>query len=66
MQEKQVTIGDRHLSYQTFFSIGTQNPIEQAEPIRFLKHNGSFYVKLVVGYPKKEDERKNYQDKFSK
>jgi MoxR-like ATPase len=59
MQEKQVTIGDTtHKLAQPFLVLATQNPIEQEGTYPLPEAQvDRFMLKVVVGYPKKEDEK---------
>ncbi|MBI3298321.1 MAG: MoxR family ATPase [Elusimicrobia bacterium] len=59
MQERQVTIGDEtHLLPQLFMVLATQNPIEQEGTYPLPEAQlDRFMLKLVVTYPKREEER---------
>ena len=59
MQEKQVTIGDKtFLLPQPFLVMATQNPIEQEGTYPLPEAQvDRFMLKVIVGYPKKEEER---------
>ncbi len=60
MQEKQVTIGDQTFKLPNpFLVLATQNPIEQegTYPLPEAQMD-RFMLKIVIGYPTKEDERK--------
>jgi MoxR-like ATPase len=60
MQEKQVTIGDQTFALPNpFLVLATQNPIEQegTYPLPEAQMD-RFMLKVVIGYPSKEDERK--------
>lgn len=60
MQEKQVTIGDQTFALPNpFLVLATQNPIEQegTYPLPEAQMD-RFMLKVVIGYPTKEDERK--------
>jgi MoxR-like ATPase len=60
MQEKQVTIGDQTFKLPNpFLVLATQNPIEQegTYPLPEAQMD-RFMLKVVIGYPTKEDERK--------
>src|SRR6201986_1108181 len=60
MQEKQVTIGDQTFKLPNpFLVLATQNPIEQegTYPLPEAQMD-RFMLKIVIGYPSKEDERK--------
>ncbi len=60
MQEKQVTIGDQTFKLPNpFLVLATQNPIEQEGTYPLPEAQvDRFMLKVVVGYPNKEDERK--------
>ncbi len=63
MQEKQVTIGDQTFKLPNpFLVLATQNPIEQegTYPLPEAQMD-RFMLKVVIGYPTKEDERKIIQ-----
>jgi MoxR-like ATPase len=60
MQEKQVTIGDQTFKLPTpFLVLATQNPIEQegTYPLPEAQMD-RFMLKVVIGYPNKEEERR--------
>lgn len=60
MQEKQVTIGDQTFPLPNpFLVLATQNPVEQegTYPLPEAQMD-RFMLKVVIGYPTKEDERK--------
>ncbi len=60
MQEKQVTIGDQTFQLPNpFLVLATQNPIEQegTYPLPEAQMD-RFMLKVVIGYPSKEEERK--------
>ena len=59
MQEKQVTIGDKTFPLpQPFLVMATQNPIEQEGTYPLPEAPvDRFMLKVIVGYPKKEEER---------
>lgn len=60
MQEKQVTIGDQTFKLPNpFLVLATQNPVEQegTYPLPEAQMD-RFMLKVVIGYPSKEDERK--------
>lgn len=60
MQEKQVTIGDQTFPLPNpFLVLATQNPIEQegTYPLPEAQMD-RFMLKVVIGYPTKEEERK--------
>ena len=60
MQERQVTIGDQTFSLpKPFLVLATQNPIEQEGTYPLPEAQvDRFMLKLVIGYPKKEDEKR--------
>jgi MoxR-like ATPase len=60
MQERQVTIGDTTYAFdEPFLVLATQNPIEQEGTYPLPEAQvDRFMLKVVVGYPSKEDERK--------
>ncbi len=60
MQERQVTIGGTTYSFEEpFLILATQNPIEQEGTYPLPEAQiDRFMLKIVVGYPSKEDERK--------
>ena len=60
MQEKQVTIGDQTFKLPNpFLVLATQNPVEQegTYPLPEAQMD-RFMLKVVIGYPSKEEERK--------
>jgi MoxR-like ATPase len=59
MQEKQVTIGDSTFELQEpFLVLATQNPIEQEGTYPLPEAQvDRFMLKVVIGYPSKEDEK---------
>ena len=59
MQERQVTIGDETFPLpQPFLVMATQNPIEQEGTYPLPEAQvDRFMLKVVVGYPKKDEER---------
>lgn len=60
MQEKQVTIGEQTFQLPNpFLVLATQNPVEQegTYPLPEAQMD-RFMLKVVIGYPTKEDERK--------
>ncbi len=60
MQEKQVTIGDQTFPLPNpFLVLATQNPVEQegTYPLPEAQMD-RFMLKVVIGYPSKEEERK--------
>ncbi|MCA9504624.1 MAG: MoxR family ATPase [Myxococcales bacterium] len=60
MQERQVTIGDTTYRFEEpFLVLATQNPIEQEGTYPLPEAQvDRFMLKVVVGYPTKEEERK--------
>ena len=60
MQEKQVTIGDETFKLPNpFLVLATQNPVEQEGTYTLPEAQvDRFMLKVVIGYPTKEDERK--------
>lgn len=70
MQERQVTIGDRTYPLEEpFLVMATQNPIEQEGTYPLPEAQvDRFMLKVVIGYPKKEEERmiirENMEKKF--
>lgn len=60
MQEKQVTIGDTTFPLpQPFLVLATQNPIEQEGTYPLPEAQvDRFMLKVVIGYPSKEEEKK--------
>ncbi|HWK57744.1 MAG TPA: AAA family ATPase [Parapedobacter sp.] len=60
MQERQVTIGDQTFPLPApFLVLATQNPIEQEGTYPLPEAQvDRFMLKLVIGYPKKEDEKR--------
>ena len=60
MQERQVTIGgDTYLLEEPFLVLATQNPIEQEGTYPLPEAQiDRFMLKVKVGYPSKEEERK--------
>ena len=60
MQERQVTIGGTTFEFEEpFLVLATQNPIEQEGTYPLPEAQiDRFMLKVVVGYPSKEDERK--------
>ena len=60
MQERQVTIGEQTFPLPSpFLVLATQNPIEQEGTYPLPEAQvDRFMLKLVVGYPKKEDEKR--------
>lgn len=70
MQERQVTIGDQTFSLEEpFLVMATQNPIEQEGTYPLPEAQvDRFMLKVVIGYPEKEEEKKilrqNIQNEF--
>jgi MoxR-like ATPase len=67
MQEKQVTIGDQTFKLPNpFLVLATQNPVEQegTYPLPEAQMD-RFMLKIVIGYPNKEEERKIIQSNIS-
>jgi MoxR-like ATPase len=60
MQERQVTIGDQTFKLpQPFLVLATQNPVEQEGTYPLPEAQvDRFMLKVVIGYPSKEEERK--------
>lgn len=60
MQEKQVTIGDETFRLPNpFLVLATQNPVEQEGTYPLPEAQvDRFMLKVVIGYPQKEDEKK--------
>src|ERR1039458_7780208 len=60
MQERQVTIGDETFTLpEPFLVLATQNPIEQEGTYPLPEAQvDRFMLKVVIGYPTKEDEKK--------
>lgn len=60
MQERQVTIGDQTFKLpEPFLVLATQNPVEQEGTYPLPEAQvDRFMLKVVIGYPNKEDERK--------
>jgi MoxR-like ATPase len=68
MQEKQVTIGDQTFKLPNpFLVLATQNPVEQEGTYPLPEAQvDRFMLKVVIGYPTKEDERKIIASNISK
>jgi MoxR-like ATPase len=72
MQERQVTIGDTTFNLEEpFLVLATQNPIEQEGTYPLPEAQvDRFMLKVVIGYPTKEDEkliiRQNISNDFAK
>src|SRR5882757_1906855 len=60
MQERQVTIGDETFKLpEPFLVLATQNPVEQEGTYTLPEAQvDRFMLKVVIGYPNKEDEKK--------
>lgn len=60
MQERQVTIGDKTFKLpEPFLVLATQNPVEQEGTYPLPEAQvDRFLLKVVIGYPKKEEEQK--------
>ena len=60
MQERQITIGDQTFKLpEPFLVLATQNPIEQEGTYPLPEAQvDRFMLKIVIGYPTKEDEKK--------
>ena len=60
MQERQVTIGDQTFKLpEPFLVLATQNPVEQEGTYPLPEAQvDRFMLKVVIGYPTKEDEKK--------
>jgi len=60
MQERQVTIGDQTFKLpEPFLVLATQNPVEQEGTYPLPEAQvDRFMMKIVLGYPNKEDEKK--------
>ena len=60
MQERQITIGDTTYKLpEPFLVLATQNPVEQEGTYPLPEAQvDRFMLKVVIGYPSKEDERK--------
>src|SRR5471030_3432088 len=67
MQERQVTIGDNTFPLPTpFLVLATQNPIEQEGTYPLPEAQvDRFMLKVVIGYPSKEDEKKIIRSNIS-
>lgn len=67
MQERQVTIGDQTFSLpEPFLVLATQNPIEQEGTYPLPEAQvDRFMLKIVIGYPSKEDEKKIIRQNIS-
>jgi len=60
MQERQVTIGDQTFKLpEPFLVLATQNPVEQEGTYQLPEAQvDRFMLKVVIGYPSKEEEKK--------
>ncbi|GAB3935670.1 AAA family ATPase [Mucilaginibacter myungsuensis] len=67
MQEKQVTIGDTTYPLPTpFLVLATQNPLEQEGTYPLPEAQlDRFMLKVVIGYPNKEDEKRIVRSNIS-
>src|SRR3984885_250332 len=67
MQERQVTIGDNTFELPTpFLVLATQNPIEQEGTYPLPEAQvDRFMMKVVIGYPNKEEEKKIIRSNIS-
>ena len=67
MQERQVTIGDQSFKLpEPFLVLATQNPIEQEGTYTLPEAQvDRFMLKVVLGYPKKEEEKKIIRQNIS-
>ncbi|EHQ30164.1 AAA family ATPase [Mucilaginibacter paludis] len=67
MQERQVTIGDTTFPLPTpFLVLATQNPIEQEGTYPLPEAQvDRFMLKIVIGYPNKEDEKRIIRSNIS-
>ncbi len=67
MQERQVTIGDTTFPLEEpFLVLATQNPIEQEGTYELPEAQADrFLLKVVVGYPEKEEEKKIIRQSLS-
>ncbi len=63
MQERQVSAGNHHYQLPSpFFVLATQNPIEQEGTYPLPEAQlDRFIMKVIVGYPTREEERKIYR-----
>ncbi len=68
MQEKQVTIGDETFPLpKPFLVLATQNPVEQEGTYPLPEAQvDRFMLKVVLGYPKKEEEKKIVRSNIAK
>ncbi|MFI5205250.1 MAG: AAA family ATPase [Flavobacteriales bacterium] len=68
MQERQVTIGDTtHILPEPFLVMATQNPIEQEGTYPLPEAQvDRFMLKVTLGYPNKEEEKKIIRQNISK
>lgn len=67
MQERQVTIGDSTFKLpEPFLVLATQNPVEQEGTYPLPEAQvDRFMLKIVIGYPTKDDERKIIRQNLS-
>jgi len=63
MQERQISAGNHHYKLPSpFFVLATQNPIEQEGTYPLPEAQlDRFIMKVIVGYPTKDEERKIYR-----
>ena len=63
MQERQISAGNHHYQLPSpFFVLATQNPIEQEGTYPLPEAQlDRFIMKVIVGYPTREEERKIYR-----
>ena len=66
MQERQVTIGGKTFKLdEPFLVMATQNPIEQEGTYPLPEAQvDRFLLKVIIGYPTKEEEKVNYPSKY--
>lgn len=67
MQERQVTIGDETFRLDNpFLVLATQNPVEQEGTYQLPEaQTDRFMLKVVIGYPKKEEEQQIIRQNIS-
>jgi MoxR-like ATPase len=67
MQERQVTIGEEtHLLPKPFMVLATQNPVEQEGTYPLPEAQvDRFMLKVILGYPKKEEEKQIIRSNIS-
>jgi MoxR-like ATPase len=68
MQEKQITIGEKsYILEEPFMVLATQNPIEQEGTYPLPEaQTDRFMLKVIIDYPKKEEERLIIRQNISK